>query len=510
MKKITRILSVIILIAMLVAILIPNAAAAPSAWAAEAVSEAVALGLVPPSMQARYTESATRAEFCALAVALYEAVEGEITGRITFTDTDDAAVEKAAYIGVVNGVVEGVFAPDNTLTREQAAVMLARLLGAVGRAISPHTMTFADMAQVSDWATAAVGQMQISGIMGGVGENRFSPRGAYTIEQSIVTVLRAYKTVAVSGFTVYFIDVGQADSALVLCDGAAMLIDGGNAADSSLIYAFLKERGISHLDYIVATHAHEDHVGGLAGALNFATAGVALAPVTSYDTKVFGNFISALESRGLTITVPSAGDKFKLGSADVAVLGPTRPSDESNNTSIVLKITYGATSFLFTGDAERAEEADILEAGYDLSATVLKVGHHGSDTSTTYPFLREIMPQYAVISCGANNSYGHPHDGPLSRLRDADVTLFRTDMQGTITCTSDGSTVAFSVEKNANAETNPSVGSVEAAFYIGNVNSKKFHRPDCSGLPLEKNRIEFATRAEAIAAGYEPCKNCNP
>ena len=313
-----------------------------------------------------------------------------------------------------------------------------------------------------------------------------------------------------SSFTMYFIDVGQADSTLVVCDGKTMLIDGGNAADSDLIYTFLKDRGVSRLDYIVATHAHEDHVGGLAGALNYATADMALCPVTDYNSKAFGNFVKYLGEQGISITVPKHGDTYKLGSAEVQVVGPIHPSDEPNNSSIVLRITYGETIFLFTGDAERVEEADILETGYDLSATVLKAGHHGSDTSTTYPFLREIMPQYAVISCGKDNPYGHPHENPLSRLRDADVTVYRTDMQGTVTCTSDGKSVSFTVERNADARTNPTEDTAAETHYIGNINSRKFHRPDCSGLPSEKNRVIFNTRGAAIDEGYEPCGICKP
>ena len=315
-----------------------------------------------------------------------------------------------------------------------------------------------------------------------------------------------------SSLTAYFIDVGQADSALIVCDGAAMLIDGGNASDSDLVYTFLKNHEVSHLDYIVATHGHADHVGGLAGALNYATADTALCPVTEYDSKAFASFVKYLGKQGVSITVPSSGDSFKLGSADVKVVGPIYPSDETNNTSIVMKVAYGATSFLFAGDAERIEEADILEAGYDISATVLKVGHHGSDTSTTYPFLREIMPQYAIISCGKDNSYRHPHENALSRLRDADVKVYRTDMQGTITCTSDGKSVSFAVERNADIRTNPTEKESAAAdsYFIGNSNSRKFHRADCSGLPKEKNRVVFETRSEATNAGYAPCGICKP
>jgi competence protein ComEC len=316
--------------------------------------------------------------------------------------------------------------------------------------------------------------------------------------------------VAASGFTVYFLDVGQADSALVVCDGNAMLIDGGNVADSDLVYSFLKKQGVAHLEYIVATHAHEDHVGGLAGALNYATAKIALSPVIEYDSKAFRDFVKYLDEQGVAITVPAPGDTFALGSADIEVVGPINPSDEPNNTSIVLKVTYGETSFLFTGDAERDEEADILEAGYDISATVLKVGHHGSSTSTSYPFLREVMPQYAVISCGADNSYGHPHEETLSKLRDADVTLYRTDTQGTVVCESDGKTVSFSVERNANAVTNPTVPEPVEAYYIGNVNSHVLHSPSCGNLPSEKNRVVFETLNEALEQGYSKHKTCLP
>ena len=316
-----------------------------------------------------------------------------------------------------------------------------------------------------------------------------------------------------SEFVIYFIDVGQGDSALVVCDGKTMLIDGGESSASRLIYSFLENHAISHLDYIVSTHAHSDHVGGLAGALNYATAGIALSPVTEYDSRPFNSFARYLDEQGVSITVPYPGDAFMLGSAEVFITGPINPSANPNNTSIVIKITYGETSFLFTGDAERPEEQDILEAGYDISSTVLKVGHHGSDTSTTYPFLREIMPQFAVISCGEGNSYGHPDENTLSRLRDADVTVFRTDMQGTITCTSDGTTVSFITERNQNAITNPTVPTPESTlpeYYIGNKNTKRFHLPTCSGLPQEQNRVQFNTRDEAVDAGHTACGTCNP
>ena len=317
--------------------------------------------------------------------------------------------------------------------------------------------------------------------------------------------------------TVYFIDVGQADSTLIVCDESGsgprstMLIDGGNSSDSNLIYALLKKHSISRLDYIVATHAHEDHVGGLAGALNYASADIAFAPVKTHDSRSFNSFNKYLEKQGVSITVPKHGDKYKLGSADFEILGPVNPSNDPNNTSIVIRLIFGKTKFLFTGDAGRSAEADILENGYDISADVYKVGHHGSDTSTSYPFLREIMPKHAVISCGKNNKYGHPHEPLLSRLRDADVKVYRTDLQGTIICTSNGKNLSFKTDKNTDIQTNPTEKSnAEEAAYIGNVNSRKFHLSNCSGLPIEKNRKIFGKRSDAVKEGFEPCGRCRP
>ena len=313
-----------------------------------------------------------------------------------------------------------------------------------------------------------------------------------------------------SNFTIYYIDVNQGDCSLVVCDGYTMLIDGGSVAESSKIYSFLKNNNISHLDYIVATHAHEDHVGGLSGALNYASVDVAFSPVTEYQSNAFSDFIKYLSKQNVSITVPTYKDTFSLGSATVTILGPIMPAEETNNTSIVLRITYGNTSFLFTGDSQRQEEQDILEEGLALSSSVLKVAHHGSDTSTSYLFLNEIMPKYAVISCGKDNMYGHPHESVLSRLRDAEVEIYRTDLQGTIICKSDGDAISFTTERNSNIQTNPTETDSDELLYIGNVRTGRFHRPDCSGLPLEKNRIYFLSRQDALAKGYSPCLKCNP
>lgn len=341
-----------------------------------------------------------------------------------------------------------------------------------------------------------------------------------------------------STFKVTYFDVGQGDSALVECDGAYLLIDGGPPEASSVLYSVLSREGIDYLDYVVATHPDADHTGGIAGALEVATAGRAFCSVTSADQRSFNAMADRLGAQNVALEVPEVGDSWQLGSALVQVIGPVTRTDDgdANNDSIMLKITYGSTVFVFTGDADEAEEKGA--AAYLDGCDVLKVAHHGSAGSSCYAFLRAAMPANAVISCSADNSYGHPTDAALSRLCDCGATVFRTDMQGDIVAESDGTAVTVTPARNADADTlapGPGGGlgasgasgaaasaggsgsdSASSATpsdeggYIGNRNSHKFHRPSCASLPVEHNRIYFDTRDEALAAGMAPCKKCNP
>ena len=191
--------------------------------------------------------------------------------------------------------------------------------------------------------------------------------------------------------------------------------------------------------------------GGLSGALNYAEADIVLCPVTYYDTETFTDFKKFAEQKSSGLTIPTEGDTYTLGSAVITILGVNCGSD-TNDTSIILKVQYGDTSFLFTGDATAVAEQAVLSKEYDLSATVLKVGHHGSDGSSGDAWINAVNPEYAVISVGANNSYGHPTDEVLSRLHNAEIKTYRTDLNGDITAVSDGKTVTFTTDKSASDE----------------------------------------------------------
>lgn len=259
------------------------------------------------------------------------------------------------------------------------------------------------------------------------------------IEQSPVNISE--------GLEVLFIDVGQADAALLSSGGHHMLIDGGNREDSDKIYTVLKSRGVEQLDYVVCTHAHEDHVGGLPAAISNFSVGKVFCSVDQYDSDVFKTFVEKTREKELSVTIPELYDTYTLGEANIIFIGPCEQSDETNNMSLVLKVYHGDNSFLFTGDAEYDSEKAIIESGADISCDVLKVGHHGSSTSTSYRFLYEANPKYAVISVGKDNSYGHPHDEVMSRLSDADVTVYRTDLSGDVLVKSDGKELVFETKQ---------------------------------------------------------------
>ncbi|APQ99978.1 cell wall-binding repeat-containing protein [Clostridium botulinum] len=319
---------------------------------------------------------------------------------------------------------------------------------------------------------------------------------------------------------IHYIDVGQGDSILIQQDGHSMLIDAGTNASENTVVNYLKSKGVTKLDYVIGTHPHEDHIGGLDKVIdNFAVDKVIMPKVT-HTTQTFKDVITSIQNKGLKITVPTVGDKYSLGVADFTILAPNNSSYSNlNNYSIVIKLKFGNRAFIFTGDAESLSEGEILAKQLDITGDVLKLGHHGSKTSTSQNFLNKVNPKYAVVSCGKNNSYKHPHQETLNKLKAKNIKVYRTDEAGTITATSNGSSLSFNAKQGSytggdyvaskpkpKPDPKPDPKPVEQTVYITKT-GKKFHRNGCRSLSKSKISI---SRSNAIKKGYSPCSVCKP
>lgn len=244
-----------------------------------------------------------------------------------------------------------------------------------------------------------------------------------------------------STMEVHFIDVGQGDATLIMCDGDAMLIDAGDNSKGTLIQNYLQKRGVDELDYLVLTHPDSDHIGGAAVVVSKFDIGMVFMSDYEKDNKTYKNLLQALEDKTLTWSTPEVGATYQLGSAEFTILAPNDTYSDPNDASIALLLENGEDSFLFTGDAEEKAEMDILKNGLSIQADVYQVGHHGSKTSSCPDFLDAVMPNAAVISCGEGNSYGHPNAQTMNSFRERGILVYRTDEQGSIVATSDGSGV---------------------------------------------------------------------
>lgn len=249
---------------------------------------------------------------------------------------------------------------------------------------------------------------------------------------------------------VHFLDVGQADCILIESNGEYMLVDAGNNGDEELILSYLKELGVNRLEYVIGTHPHEDHIGSLDAVIRNFDIGKIILPEKEHTTKTFENVLDAIEEKNLKITKPKVGDQYTIGDATFLIIAPNADyGNELNNWSIGIKLDHGANSFVMSGDAEKEAEEDILENGIDLKADVLKLGHHGSKTSSTEEFVDAIDPSYVVISCEIGNTYGHPHKETMDWIKERGIPFFRTDEQGTIIATSDGDEITWNVEPSS-------------------------------------------------------------
>ncbi len=246
---------------------------------------------------------------------------------------------------------------------------------------------------------------------------------------------------------VHFIDVGQGDAILVEAGSAAMLIDAGENSKGNIVKKYLEEQQVTKLDYVIGTHPHSDHIGGLDTILNSFEVNKILLPDVTHTTKTFEEVLDAVERRKLTITVPKVGDRYYLGAAVFTILAPNSSSyDELNNYSISMKLTYGDNSFILAGDAEQLSEKEMLQSGLDLSSDVLKLSHHGSSYSSCEEFIQAVSPSYAVISVGKDNDYGHPHSETLQAMQKQRIKLYRTDEQGSVIFTTNGHTISVNTQ----------------------------------------------------------------
>ena len=260
---------------------------------------------------------------------------------------------------------------------------------------------------------------------------------------------KTYDIKLTNDLMVFFIDVGQADAILIKSQNEYMLIDAGNNEDGSKLVDFFKSLDIEEFKYVIGTPAHEDHIGGMDNIIRSFKIDNFYMPNEVTTTQTFLTILTELGKKKIKFQTPKTGTRLKLGESDVDIVYVGDNKEDLNATSVIVKVTYKNTSFLFMADAPTSEEKLILDK--DLKSTVLKVGHHGSSLSSSQAFLNKVSPEYAIISVGVNNDYHHPHDVVLNRLKKINAKVYRTDKLGTIIATSNGKEVTF---KNIKTDTN--------------------------------------------------------
>ena len=335
-----------------------------------------------------------------------------------------------------------------------------------------------------------------------------------------------------NGLSVHMIDVGQGDSILLEYNSEYMLIDAGEISEGEAVVDYLKGENVDKLDYAVITHPHSDHYGGMQTVLESIDTENIIMSEAYNTTRTWESLIDYIGENKYNVISPKTNDVFKLGDCEVTAFVPEIDNEDLNNCSIILRAEYDGVSALFTGDAEKSEEKQVVESGFDVSADILKVGHHGSSTSTGDSFLEEVSPNLALISCGKDNDYGHPHRETTAKFNENKIRTIRTDEYGNITVNINNGKVDIVTDKEGQGslsfgsesannssgdkqttdeniiESTPNTG----ATYVGNKNSKVFHSADCGsvGKMAEKNKVYFNSRNDAIKEGYTTCQSCNP
>jgi len=304
----------------------------------------------------------------------------------------------------------------------------------------------------------------------------------------------------------HFIDVGQGDCIFISDGKTNILIDSGTAESGGKVYNYLKELKVKKIDIFIGTHPHEDHLGGASAVISsIDTAKVFLNADTS-NSFFYENFLDTLYEKDITPVIPSTECIYESGAFRLKFLTGDTDFYDTNDNSLVTMVQYGDIKALFTGDCEKNVETYLLENGVNLDADILKVGHHGSRYASSATFLKAVSPSIAVIQSEEGNSYGHPHDEAIKRLKDADIAIMRNDKSGDIILTTDGNNIY-----DDDGNTYEKIKSQPITLgYIGNKKSRIFHSETCPNLPSENNSIPFLSREDAINSGYKPCGNCHP
>ena len=317
------------------------------------------------------------------------------------------------------------------------------------------------------------------------------------------------------GLNIHAIDVGQGESTLLECNGNYMLIDSGETDYGKAVVDYLKQNNVDKLSYMVITHPHSDHYGGAEAVLeSIKTENIVMTEAYS-NTRSWEALVDYIDDNSYNVIMPKSNQVFRLGECSITTYVPEFDDDNLNNCSVVLKAEYDGMSAIFTGDAEKSEEKAMLEGGFDVTADVLSVGHHGSSTSTGKDFLTAVNPSLALISCGKNNDYRHPHKETTALLKKQNVKALRTDEQGSIVVNMSNNTLNVATSKgySESININNSNNTINTdSQYIGNKNSKVYHSSDCKSVKKmsEKNKVVFNSVQEAESENYSPCKTCNP
>ncbi|NLJ97576.1 MAG: MBL fold metallo-hydrolase [Clostridiales bacterium] len=264
----------------------------------------------------------------------------------------------------------------------------------------------------------------------------------FLITESLHTFVPESDKTNSSILKVHIIDVGQGDAILIESDNQYMLIDAGEKGMSNIVIDYLEETGVNELDYVIATHPHSDHIGGLADVIDYYHVDKIIMPDVVHTSKTFENLLDTISENELKITKPIIGNEYTIGEATFVIIAPNSSYyDALNNYSVGIKLIYKENSFIFAGDAEKESEYEMLECGIDLDADVLKLSHHGSTTSSSQRFLDAVTPSIAIVSAGIDNQYGHPHAEILQAIKERKITLYRTDKEGTIILKADGENI---------------------------------------------------------------------